>query len=220
MAAFGSRFADAQDVTPPAWTCDGAATPVTGAQPGAAHEMAMGTPEATAEIDRLYIDMMIPHHQSIIALSQAALPHLQDERLRALAQRVIEAQSAEIAELGGYREQWYGSAEPQPLDEHAMMQLAPGATKPMDEMMREMDAVGQVAEFCAAPDADLAFIELTIPHHASAVIASEAVLAQAVHPEMRDFAQRVIDAQQREIDELEAIRDELYGPATSEPAGS
>jgi hypothetical protein len=47
-------------------------------------------------------------------------------------------------------------------------------------------------------------------------MASEAALQQAVHPEIRDFAQRVIDAQQREIDELTAIRQELYDSATPE----
>jgi uncharacterized protein (DUF305 family) len=43
---------------------------------------AAGMDHMAMEFDQMYIDMMIPHHQSIIALAQAALPRLTDERLR------------------------------------------------------------------------------------------------------------------------------------------
>lgn len=178
--------------------------------------MDMTSPEDAQEIDLLYIDMMIPHHASIIALSQAALPRLHDERLRTLAEAVVTAQSSEIDELRGYRLAFYGSAEPEPLDEHGMMQLMGDSTQPMDEMMAEMDTAAQLAAFCAATDPDLAFIDLTIPHHASAIITSQVVVAEAAHPEIRAFAERVIEVQQREIDELRQIRAELAGAATPE----
>ena len=67
-----------QDATPTPYSCDDASpmpsTPMAGME-------GMGTPMAEAdasamamEIDMAYIDMMIPHHESIVALSQAALP--------------------------------------------------------------------------------------------------------------------------------------------------
>ena len=65
----------------------------------------------------------------------------------------------------------------------------------MDAMMSEMDATAQVAAICAALDVDVAFIDLTIPHHESAIMSSQVVVEQAVHPEIRDFAQRVIEDQ-------------------------
>ncbi|MEA2524170.1 MAG: hypothetical protein QOF73_1397 [Thermomicrobiales bacterium] len=181
--------------------------------------MDMGTPmgHAAVEFDQLYIDMMIPHHESIIALVQAALPRLTDERLRTIAQNIMTSQSAEIPELMGYREQFYGSAEPMPMD-HAMMtqmhRMMPGMSASMDQMAMEMDTEAQVAAFCAADNPDLAFIDLTIPHHRSAVVASEAALTHAIHQEIKEFAQKVIDAQQKEIDELTKIRQELAGAAT------
>jgi len=48
-------------------------------------------------------------------------------------------------------------------------------------------------------------------------MASEAALELATHDEIRTIAERVIQDQQREIDELSAIRQELTGEAT--PAG-
>lgn len=77
-----------------------------------------------------------------------------------------------------------------------------------------MDAEALVVTFCAAPDADAAFIDLTIPHHESAILASEAALGQATHPEIRDIAARVIEAQRTETVTLETIRIEISAGAT------
>ena len=194
------------------FSCDTATS--AGATPAIAG-MNMGTPVANVEFDQLYIDMMIPHHASIIALSQAALPRLKDGRLRTIAQAIIKSQSAEIPELRSYREQFYGSPEPAPLDMAMMHELMPNMSmQDMEAMMTQMDPAAEVARFCAAPDPDLAFIDMTIPHHRSAVVASQTALQRAVHPEIKQFAQGVIKSQQAEIDELTAIRQDLYGAAT------
>jgi uncharacterized protein (DUF305 family) len=219
----------AQEATPTmTYSCETAMT----ASPMASMEgMTMGTPAAgddhdmagaSVEFDQLYIDMMMPHHQSVIALAQAAGDRLTDERLQSIAANIITAQQAEIAELRGYREQWYGSLEPMPMDEGMMgimgmmMEIMPGMGD-MASMQMQMDPVALVSTFCGAEDPDLAFIDLTIPHHEMAVMASEAALEQATHDEIRTIAERVIQDQQREIDELSAIRQELTGEAT--PAG-
>ena len=43
--------------------------------------------------------MMIPHHQGAIDMAKVELEHGDDPQMRALAEKVIEAQTAEIAEL-------------------------------------------------------------------------------------------------------------------------
>jgi uncharacterized protein (DUF305 family) len=216
----------AQDATPTMiYSCETAMT----ASPMASMEgMTMGTPAAgddhdmagaSVEFDQLYIDMMVPHHQSIIALAQAAGGRLTDERLQTIAANIITAQQAEIAELRGYRERWYGSREAMPMDEGMMgmmMEMMPGM-RDMASMQMQMDPDALVTTFCGAEDPDLAFIDLTIPHHEMAIMASEAALELATHDEIRTIAERVIQDQQREIDELSAIRQELTGEAT--PAG-
>jgi uncharacterized protein (DUF305 family) len=182
-AARGSSVAARQDATPSTYSCDNLATPMAGmSTPAATNDhggMEMGTPAAMVEFDQMYIDMMIPHHASIMAMAEAALPRLQDERLRQIAEAIIAAQGPEIDELRGYREQFYGSAEPAPMDAGMMgmmAQMMPGMAMSMDEMMAMMDPAKEVATFCAAADPDLAFIDLTIPHHQSAIAASEAAL--------------------------------------------
>ncbi len=200
----------------PAFSCDGTTSAAGTAMAGMDHGGMTETPMAgmEPEFDQAYIDMMIPHHQSIVAMAGAALSRLEDERLREIAQTVVDTQSAEIEELRGYREQFYGSPEPMPMD--ATTQMMPGMEGSMEEMAAQMDPGNQVALVCGAEDADLAFIDVTIPHHESAIAASEAALDQAPHEEIRAFAERVIEDQRREIDELSAVRQERYGSATPE----
>jgi uncharacterized protein (DUF305 family) len=179
--------------------------------------MADGTPMAgmnhmAMDLDQMYIEMMIPHHESIIALAQAALPRLTDERLRGIAQEIIATQQQEIAELFGYREEFYSEAASTPMDEAMMPEIAAS----MEEMALLMDANALVRAFCTADDADLAFINLTIPHHQMAIDTSRVALDQAKHPEIRDVAHRVVDAQQREIEILTAIHRDLTAGATPE----
>ena len=94
-----------------------------------------------------------------------------------------------------------------------MMERMPGMGE-MDEMTMLMDAQALVTSFCAAEDPDLAFIDLTIPHHQMAIDASMVAYMQAAHPEIKAIAKEVIAAQEREIEELTAIRAELFGSAT------
>jgi uncharacterized protein (DUF305 family) len=204
------------------YSCETAMT----ASPMASMEgMAMGTPAAGehdmagegVEFDQLYFDMMIPHHESIIAMAQAALPRLTDERLREIARTVVATQRPEVEELRDLRERIYGDAEPMPMDDRTMGmmdQAMPGMAGSIEEMAVQMDAAAQVTVICGTDSPDLTFIDLTIPHHESAIAASEAALDRAVHPETRAFAQRVIDAQRAEIGELTLIRQELAGAGT------
>lgn len=226
MPVFSTSSVAAQEATPTmTYGCEAvSASPMAGME-----GMTMGTPMAegghdmagqSVEFDQMYIDMMLPHHESIIALAQAAQDRLTDERLQTMADNIISAQSAENEELRGYREQWFGSADPMPMDTSMMgmmTEMMPGMGD-MAAMQMQMDPQALVAAFCAGEDPNLTFIDLVIPHHAMAIQSSEAALEQATHEELRTVAEGVIQAQQAEIDELETIRAELTGEGT--PASS
>lgn len=244
----GTPSTVAQDATPgPALTCASVGAPSAagsaGTMPGGPG-MAGGNAPAgqNRPFDEAYIDMMIPHHASIIALAEAARGRLTDPRLVQIANDIVSSQQGEIATLRADGAKWYGSPDAMPMggDVLGMLGMAgmtgnaggsgmtggdaggsgmmghAGAQEP--EAMVLMDARALVAEFCAAENPDLAFIDLAIPHHQMAITASEAALKEATHEEIRAIAREVIAAQQREIDEMRAIRAELTGAAT--PAGS
>ena len=58
--------------------------------------------------DRMFLEMMIPHHQHAIDMSNDALTNAQHPELQRLAKDIIAVQSAEIAEMQGYLKAWYG----------------------------------------------------------------------------------------------------------------
>ena len=63
---------------------------------------------------------------------------------------------------------------------------------------------------------DAAFIDGMIPHHQAAIDMSKDALEKGEHAEIRELAQRIITAQQAEIDQLKAWRETWYPalPAT------
>lgn len=205
----------ARQATPAAvFSCETTATPAATPEMG---EMAMSDAPITADFDQTYIDMMLPHHASVIALAEAALPRLENADLQSIAMNIISSQSSELEELSGLREQFYGSTTPEPMDVvmTAMATYMPQAHDRMVADMAMMDSDALAAEFCAQDNADLAFIDLVIPHHQSAIAASEAAVVQATHPEIREFADRVIVAQEAEIEQMTSIRGLLTGTPTA-----
>ena len=70
----------------------------------------MGGMMSGQDQDRMFLRMMIPHHQLAIDMAQDALRNAQHAELKDLAQQIIVDQSAEITEMEGYLRNWYGEA--------------------------------------------------------------------------------------------------------------
>lgn len=81
---------------------------------------------------------------------------------------------------------------------------APGdATQP--DLATGMDELnGQMMQAMELADIDVAFVCAMIPHHQAAINMARAELAQGDDPWAKTLAQKVIDAQQAEIDEMRA----------------
>ncbi|MBC7479115.1 MAG: DUF305 domain-containing protein [Pseudorhodobacter sp.] len=54
---------------------------------------------STGKPDADFLLMMIPHHQSAIDMARVELANGKDDATRAMAQKVIDAQTAEIAQM-------------------------------------------------------------------------------------------------------------------------
>lgn len=55
--------------------------------------------EIPADADEAFMRGMLAHHRGAVEMSEVALQHATDEQVRDLAQRIIDAQEAEIAEM-------------------------------------------------------------------------------------------------------------------------
>src|SRR6266498_5281601 len=57
---------------------------------------------ASADFDRMFLQMMIPHHEAAIAMAQQALTQAEHPEIKTLAQGIITTQRAEVGEMQRY----------------------------------------------------------------------------------------------------------------------
>ncbi len=72
--------------------------------------MGMADPEELAKaepFDKAFIDDMIPHHESAIAMAEVARKKTDDPEIRGIANDIVSAQEREIAQMMQWRQQWY-----------------------------------------------------------------------------------------------------------------
>ncbi|MDF3052416.1 MAG: hypothetical protein K0S19_521 [Geminicoccaceae bacterium] len=204
-----------------------------------AHHVAAQTPAADHEqhhpgTPAVFIDMMVPHHASAVAMAQVAETRAEHPEVRTLAEQIIESQSAEIAQMQAWREQWFPDAPTMPMmPMEQMMNMmgqmmgqmpggmmgTPGAMPGPGGMGMMMEMEQQITDLCATTeDFDLAFIATMIPHHQMAVMMAQVATMRAEHPELQALAQKMVDDQQREIAQMQSWRAAWSASAT--PAAS
>ncbi len=135
--------------------------------------------------DRSFMSMMIAHHQAAIDSSRAALERSQDPQVRQWAQQIIDDQQSEIQEMQSLL-QPYGGPN---------MMLTQ-----MQQMMKRMDMPGRIRS-SSVPDRT--FLEGMIPHHAGASQNSTLALQRTQTPEVLNLAEKIIDAQAKEMHDFQ-----------------
>lgn len=167
--------------------------------PGSEQHSMAGTPMTSAEMDLAFIDSMIPHHESAIAMAEVARERSQRQEILTLADAIITTQQAEIDQLRAYRDAWFPDAAPTTgmagMEDMAGMAMSDG----------ELDALRGADPF------DRAFIDAMIPHHESAIQMAHAILETTTRAELRTIAEAIVDAQQAEIDEMQRWRADWFG---------
>jgi uncharacterized protein (DUF305 family) len=167
---------------------------------------ATNTQSATAGsgVDRAFVAAMIPHHESAVEMAQIAQKRGESGFVKQLADDIIRTQNAEIATM---------------RREDAA--LAAEGVKPGDlgvpEDMRGMDH--DISMLDKADPFDPAFLEMMIPHHEGAITMANAELAKGADSELKQLAQEIITAQQREIDEMRARLGDDSGGGTDDMSG-
>jgi uncharacterized protein (DUF305 family) len=160
--------------------------------------------ESAASLDQQYIDMMVPHHESAVAMAELAMERSQRSELQEFAAEIIAVQSTEIAQLRTWRMEWFGSEETPPMSAMPMLQGMSMDMPGHDMHGATMDMEQDIRNLESASDFDRAFLEAMIVHHEMAVEASEIVVAGEVRAEIKTLAEGVIADQRAEIQQMEA----------------
>ncbi len=72
--------------------------------------------QPSGDIDRDFVEMMVPHHQGAIEMAQAELRYGHNERLKRMAQEIIVTQQQEIAAMRLALDETLPPATPSPDD--------------------------------------------------------------------------------------------------------
>ncbi len=149
------------------------------------------TASAYAPFDAMFIDVMIVHHQGAIEMARDAQQQAEHAEIKQLAQEIIDAQEGEIGQMRDWRTQWYADVP---------------ATSGMAMGMGEM----RVSDDTSTPF-DQRFLAAMIGHHQSAINMAREALTQAEHGEIKQLAQDIITAQEREIAQMRSWQQQWYG---------
>jgi uncharacterized protein (DUF305 family) len=144
----------------------------------------------TGDPDQDFAMMMRMHHQGAIDMANEELQRGNDAAIKAMAQKVITTQQAEINVLTTFLASH--QVEGPPNEAFMMMQK-----ESMAKMMKANDLR------VITGDADNDFVALMIDHHQSAIENSQSELQYGKHEEMKTLAQQIIDEQKKEISDFQ-----------------
>jgi uncharacterized protein (DUF305 family) len=156
----------------------------------------MNAMKMTGDFDLDFANMMIPHHQSAIDMAQEYVPKAKDDKIKTMAQNIIDAQKKEIEEL----KTMVANHKPSGAKAHSGAGHAAGEHNELMETMNKMMA--KMKGMKMSGDADKDFVMMMIPHHESAVTMAEDEISHGKNYELKKLSQKIIADQNKEIKEF------------------
>lgn len=147
---------------------------------------------------------MVPHHQGALDDAQLALERSERPEVQRLAQEIIAAQEAEIAQMNEWLDAWYPEGD------------RDGADAGMNQAMTSMNMPD--LESLSGDAFDRAFLEGMIMHHRMAIQMVDSLLEQYLveHEEVGALAEEIRRTQEAEIREMQGWLEAWYGAAAPE----
>jgi len=180
-------------------------------QHGAKSESASHAQHISGDSD--YVEMLLMHHKHGIEMSQAVIDRGQSEEVKQLARNILEGQQRDSKELEQLRDKLESSAS-------APKGSAPKGTSgrtghgagmgrdssSMKEMQKKMDANVEQLRAASGAEADRMFLSMMTRHHQQAITMTNAAMPKLSAPAVRQFAEKTVDTQKKEIAELKAVK--------------
>ena len=174
------------------------------------------------EADIAFAQGMIPHHRQAVDMANLAADRAESDQVKQLATAIQQAQGPEIQQLQGFLAAW-GAPEsggmPNMSQENNMPGMEQNGMPGMDQNgMSGMDQNGmsgmsgmmtdqqmQQLEQASGAEFDRMWLQMMIAHHEGAVQMAQTELRDGRNPEAKALAQKIIDAQQTEITQMQEM---------------
>ncbi|HKU38777.1 MAG TPA: DUF305 domain-containing protein [Polyangiales bacterium] len=141
--------------------------------------------------DRAFIEFFVGHHEMAVHMAEHEVMHGENAEIQAMAQHMIDAQSAEIDSMKAIEAQLSDPKVTATPDD-------PHEAADMDHMTMLQGA-----------ELDAMFLTEMIAHHASALPVAHRSLATLRNAELKSLARGMVSMQATEIGELQAWRERL-----------
>ncbi|WP_425547689.1 DUF305 domain-containing protein [Brevibacterium daeguense] len=202
--------------------CTGGQETTDGQDPAPASSDAPASPEATDtgttgeeispehnDADVMFAQMMIPHHQQAVEMSETLLAKDDiPQDVADFAQGVIDAQQPEIDRMNSMLEAW--GQDPVSATERPGRNQGQGQGQGhggMSGMMSEDDI--QRLNEATGTDAARLYLEQMIRHHEGAVEMAEQQVSDGQNPQAIELAEQIIQDQEAEIRDMETMLEGL-----------
>lgn len=139
--------------------------------------------------DIMFAQMMIPHHEQAIEMSELALDRSVDPEIRELAEQIRAAQAPEIEQMKA----WLEASNSGMTMDHDMG---------MDGMLSESEMTD--LRNATGTDFDRLYLEGMIQHHEGAIEMADMIVDSA-NAEARELAEAIISSQTAEIELMRTL---------------
>ncbi|UUI67427.1 DUF305 domain-containing protein [Aeromicrobium duanguangcaii] len=147
------------------------------------------------DVDREFVEMMVPHHQQAVEMSALAAKHARASEVKGFASRISDTQRAEIDALQGWLEtRGLPKASTTPTGEHVTHMQGMLTPAQMDEL-----AAARGRAF------DRLYVKRMIAHHEGAIAMADEALSSGIDTVNRAFAGDVMASQSAEVTRLRDI---------------
>ena len=139
--------------------------------------------------DIMFLQMMIPHHEQAVEMSNLALTNSKNPELLALAEKIISAQTAEIAQM----KKWLSDAGASEVMGHSMG---------MNGMLSDQELAD--LKSVTGPTFDQLWLKGMIGHHEGALQMVK-MIDEAKNADIKAFGESIVAAQSAEIAQMKAM---------------
>ena len=167
--------------------------------------------QAHNDADTMFAQMMIPHHQQAVQMSEIMLAKDDlDPQIQELANKIVAAQGPETERLEQMLQTWGEptSAESGGMN-HGSTNHGSESSSGMAGMMTEEDM--DQLEAAEGNEASELFLTQMTAHHRGAIDMARKEVANGQNPQAIAMAERVIEDQEAEIAEMDTLLQQLQG---------